>query len=186
MSHSALVALRCIVAGLALAAPLAALDLLLEGHALADGRTAVLLDSRLYLPDGQGRLYRAPDGNYARRDGGAIVVAAGRATASGERRLDRPAPRLALATTLTSGEEVALIDGELLFVESDGSRRPVPDGTYHFRNGSAALIRGGRITSLGALTGFRQIDDLARRTSASVAREVLGERPHLRSEGSAR
>lgn len=183
MSHPAAVALKWIVASLALATALAAVDLLLEGHALTDGRTAVLLDSRLYLPDARGRLYRAPDGSYPRRDGGAIVVVAGRATPPGERRFDRPAPRVALATSLVSGEEVALLEGELLFVESDGSRRPVPDGTYHFRNGAAALIRGGRITSLGDLTGFRQIDD---RAGAPVAREERRERPRLRSDGRAR
>ncbi len=148
----------CFVVGLAIAAQAFAADLRLEAHALADGRTAVLLDSRLYLPDTRGRLARAADGEYHRRQGGALVVVAGRATAPADRRFDLPAPRLALASSLTSGEAVALVEGELLFVEANGERRPVPDGTYHFRNGAAAQVRGGRITSLGDLAGFRQID----------------------------
>jgi len=172
LSHAAALARRLVVAGLALAAPLAAADLQLEGHALADGRLAVLLDSRLYLPDAQGRLGRAADGRYARRDGGEIVVAGGRATPPRGGRLDRPAPRVALATSLASGEAVALVDGELLFVERDGSRRPVPDGTYHFRNGSVGRVRGGRITSLGDLSGFLQIEGAGPRSGASAARRA--------------
>lgn len=103
MSQPAAVALKWIVAGLVLATPLATVDLLLEGHALTDGRIAVLLDSRLYLPDAQGRLYRAPDGSYARRDGGAIVVASGRATppasaaSTGRRRASRSPRRSSAA-----------------------------------------------------------------------------------------
>ncbi|MCB9378205.1 MAG: hypothetical protein H6511_05505 [Holophagales bacterium] len=158
MSHPTAVVCRLLLAGLALAASPAAADLLLQGHALADGRLAVLLDNRLYLPDAQGRLERAADGSYARRDGGEIVVAGGRATPPRDARYDRPAPRLALLTSLASGETVALVDGELHFVERDGSRRPVPDGTYHFRNGAAAQVRGGRTTALGDLSGFRQVD----------------------------
>lgn len=169
-----------IVVGLVLGSSLTAVDLLLEAHALADGRTAVILDHRLYLPDPQKRLVRAADGSYALREGGAVTVSGGRATPPAERRLETPPPPVALSSSLASGEPVALIEGELLLVEADGRRRPIPDGIHHFQNGSVAQVRGGRLIRLGDLTGFRQIDPRALRAPAPEERQRATGNPEER------